>query len=191
MKSIICLALSCLLVGLLYVFMRQQFAAQDRKISDLTQLVASVVAELQHQMPPAALPPPPLPLEVKRMPERVTVSDDSESEGDTESDSESEGEESGEEDDDKKVEAKVEVVKKAPEEVKESSLLENAIELDDISIVLDLSEGTKTINLFDAPEAKPNYDKWTVKDLKDLVSKHGGPASLKTKMDLIDFLEKK
>ena len=62
-----------------------------------------------------------------------------------------------------------------------------------MSIVLDISEeGVKTINLFDAIESvKPNYEKWTVKELKDLALKEGGPASLKTKKDLIDFLEKK
>ena len=189
MNSIICLALSCLLVGLLYVYMRQQFAAQDRKISDLTQLVASVATELQQQTGPypfANAPKPP-PMEVKRLPERVTVSDDSESEADSdEEDSDSESEDENEET--KKVGKEKEV------EVKEEyPTIETEDIAEDMSIVLDISEeGVKTINLFDAIESvKPNYEKWTVKELKDLALKEGGPASLKTKKDLIDFLEKK
>ena len=186
MNSIICLALSCLLVGLLYVFMRQQFAAQDRKISDLTQLVASVASELQQSSSPVAPALPPQ-LEVKGMPEvahlseRVTVSDDSESDCDS-SDEESvaESEKSIEE---------VNVSKSLePKEFK----LENTLDIvEDISIVLDLNEGTKTINLFDEPSVKPNLEKLTVKDLKDLVAKESGPSSLKTKKELIEFLEKK
>jgi hypothetical protein len=177
MNAIICLALSCLLVGLLYVFMRQQLSAQDKKISDLTQLVVSVASQLQQQsgnlLSPAS--PPPSGVEVKRLPERVTVSDDSASEGETDSESESDSENEDEE------------VRKPVEEPE----LKNTIEVEDISIVLDLNDdSTKTINLFeDAP--KPNYEKLTVKDLKELVSKQGGPGSLKTKKELIDYLEKK
>jgi hypothetical protein len=188
MNSIICLALTCLLIGLLYVYMRQLFSAQDRKIGDLTQLVASVATELQQggvlpASPPSSTLPSSLPsssVEVKRLPERVTVSDDSESEGDTdnessESDSESESSETEQE----------------PTEIK----LENTIQVEeDISIVLDLCEdGTKTINLFETVDTTKiqNFDKLTVKELKELVAKVGGPGSLKTKKELIDFLEKK
>lgn len=203
MNSIICLALSCLLVGLLYVFMRQLFAAQDRKISDLTELVASVVTELQQQtLPPSISPPMPasLPaapmLEVKRLPERVTVSDDSESE----SDSDDDGSTTGDRDSDSEEEntkEKVQQKEKEPEpeeEVQVETILRNDVEIEDISLVLDLSEdaNTKTINLFETVEpVKPNYEKLTVKELKELAMKQGGPASLKTKKELVEFLEKK
>ena len=189
MNSIICLALSCLLVGLLYVYMRQQFAAQDRKIHDLTQLVASVATELQQQMGPYpfAAPPQP-PVEVKRLPERVTVSDDSESEADTDDESDSESEDEPEKEEVKKEEK----VKDIQIEKVEYPTIDTYDIVEDMSIELDISEETKTIKLFDAVEvAKPNYEKWTVKELKDLAVKEGGPASLKTKKDLIDFLEKK
>ena len=188
MNAIICLALSCLLVGLLYVFMRQQLSAQDKKISDLTQLVVSVASQLQQQsgnfLSPASPPSLPAPLEVTRLPERVTVSDDSESEGET--DSESESDNSEDEEEVRKVKQTIEPVEHAEVE------LQNTLDIvEDISIVLDLNDdSTKTINLFeDAP--KPNYEKLTVKDLKELVSKQGGPGSLKTKKELIDYLEKK
>jgi hypothetical protein len=191
MNSIICLALSCLLVGLLYVYMRQQFAAQDRKISDLTQLVASVATELQQQTGPYpfAAPPQLPPVEVKRLPERVTVSDDSESEGDTDDEYESESEEEVEKEE---VQKKEKAKSKEVEVKEEYPTIETEDIAEDLSIVLDISDGVKTINLFDNVEvAKPNYEKLTVKELKDLVLKEGGPASLKTKKDLIEFLEKK
>lgn len=198
MNSLICLALSSLLVGLLYVFMRQLFAAQDRKISDLTELVASVVTELQQQTLPPSISPPthaslPAPaLEVKRLPERVTVSDDSESESDSDDDSSTTNESDSEDGE----EVKKNVLEKAPEteEVQVETVLTNEVEIEDISITLDLSDSgkTKTINLFETVEpVKPNYEKMTVKELKELVAKQGGPGSLKTKKELIDFLEKK
>lgn len=192
MNSIICLALSCLLVGLLYVFMRQQFAAQDRKISDLTQLVASVASELQQSSSPVQPASPPQ-LEVKRLPEfarlpeRVTVSDDSESETDTDDESSVEGNAESDDDVIENVEVHVKKIVE-PEELP----FENTLDMvEDISIVLDLNEGTKTINLFDEVPSKPNLEKLTVKDLKDLVAKNNGPSSLKTKKELIEFLEKK
>ena len=195
MNSIICLALSCLLVGLLYVFMRQLFAAQDRKISDLTQLVASVASELQQNTNPVqpALPPQndikrvPMP-EGLRLPERVTVSDDSDSESEDESCNDAASEDS------EQSEEETELVKAPKKDIEietEDFELKNTLDIvEDISIVLDLNEGTKTINLFEDPP-KPNYEKLTVKDLKELVAKQGGPASLKTKKDLVDFLEKR
>jgi hypothetical protein len=76
------------------------------------------------------------------------------------------------------------------------------IEIDDLSdatpitkmeepIVVEISEQTKTINLFeDVPvPKKASFDKLNVKDLKDLVAKHGGPV-LKTKKEMVEFLEK-
>lgn len=204
MNSIICLALSCLLVGLLYVFMRQQFSAQDRKIHDLTQLVASVAAELQ-QGPegfcPAVAPalPPAAHLEVKRLPERVTVSDDSESESDESEDNDESDSESVDE-----APAVQKVTKLSPtaapaHEVEHEEIhfeakpsLVNTLEVvEDFSIILDLNEGTKTINLFESEATKTNYEKLTVKELKELVQKEAGPGSLKTKKELIEFLEKK
>lgn len=190
MNSIICLALSSLLIGLLYIYMRQQFSAQDRKINDLTQLVASVATELQQQgiapVSPACSAPlfcqvNSMPFECKRSPEKVTVSDDSDSESD-----------SDEDDDENELECENIKVERFEEVKKIDEPLVNSLQVEDLSIVLDLNEGTKTINLFEIEEVtKPNYEKWTVKELKELVVKEGGPGSLKTKKELIDFLEKK
>ena len=219
MKSFICLALSCLLIGLLYVYVRQQFAAQNSQIMQLTQLVSSMAHEIQH-VEPAALKAYDPPLEVKRLPERVTVSDDSESEGDSDEESDDEIEvcpvqkptqkhevvsdsedeiETVDADADLNVNVNVDVdvdvdlnvyVNVEPEEFKNEIIVQEPEE--EVSIVLNLSE-TKTINLFEemVEPRKVNYDKLTVKELKEMATKLGAPASLKTKKELIDFLEKK
>ena len=194
MKSFICLALSCLLIGLLYVYVRQQFAAQNNQIMQLTQLVSSMAHEIQH-VEPAVIKASGPPLEVKRLPERVTVSDDSESESDSEEESDDEIEvkcpvRPQKQEDSESEEEMDEMESIEPEELK-NELIVHAPE-DDVSIVLDLSE-TKTINLFEeiVEPRKVNYDKLTVKELKEMTSKLDAPASLKTKKELIEFLEKK
>ena len=193
MKSFICLALSCLLIGLLYVYVRQQFAAQNNQIVQLTQLVSSMAHEIQHVETPALKAYEP-PLEVKRLPERVTVSDDSESEGDSDEESNDEIERcpfqklTQPQKDDISSESEDEIEEIETEELKN----EIVVQEEEVSIVLDLSE-TKTINLFEemVEPRKVNYDKLTVKELKELASAHSAPASLKTKKELIEFLEKK
>ena len=199
MKSFICLALSCLLIGLLYVYVRQQFAAQNNQIVQLTQLVSSMAHEIQNTDPVPR--PPEQHLEVKRLPERVTVSDDSESEGDSEEESDDEEPKcpiphfnrapSGSVDsDDESVESMV----FAPIELKNEIVVETSIVEEFTPMVLDLAEETtKTINLFEeiVEPKKVNYDKLTVKELKEMASKFSAPASLKTKKELIEFLEKK
>lgn len=194
MKSFICLALSCLLIGLLYVYVRQQFAAQNNQIMQLTQLVSSMAHEIQHVEPAAAKAIEP-PLEVKRLPERVTVSDDSESESDSEEESDEEMEIScpvrrPQEESESESESEDEIESVEPEELKNELIVPPHEE--EVSIVLDLSE-TKTINLFEeiVEPRKVNYDKLTVKELKEMAGKLDAPASLKTKKELIDFLEKK
>ena len=204
MNSIICLALSSLLIGLLYIYMRQQFSAQDRKINDLTQLVASVATELQQQgiapaspacCAPVFCPAPTMPFDFKRLPEKVTVSDDSDSESDSdedETDNENDNENENGNGNDNELECENIKVERFEEVKKKQEPLLNSLQVEDLSIVLDLNEGTKTINLFEIEEVtKRNYEKWTVKELKELVIKEGGPGSLKTKKELIDFLEKK
>ena len=195
MKSFICLALSCLLIGLLYVYVRQQFAAQNNQIVQLTQLVSSMAHEIQHVETPALKAYEP-PLEVKRLPERVTVSDDSESEGDSDEESTDEIErcpfqkltQPQTQKDDISSESEDEIEEIETEELKN----EIVVQEEEVSIVLDLSE-TKTINLFEemVEPRKVNYDKLTVKELKELASALSAPASLKTKKELIEFLEKK
>jgi hypothetical protein len=148
--------------------------------------------EIQHVEPVAAKAIEP-PLEVKRLPERVTVSDDSESESDSEEESDEEMEVScpvrrPQEESESESEDEIESVE--PEELKNELIVPPHEE--EVSIVLDLSE-TKTINLFEeiVEPRKVNYDKLTVKELKEMAGKLDAPASLKTKKELIDFLEKK
>jgi hypothetical protein len=210
MKSFICLALSCLLIGLLYVYMRQQFAAQNMQIGQLKQLVTTMAQEFQqgHCKNELEATPDPVGSTIKKIittqEHRVTVSDDSESEDDDEAEDDEEYEEE-EEDEAEDVEVEVEVEVTVKEETKVQKL-ENTleidesmrIEVDDLSdstnepIVLDISEQTKTINLFEESPPVPKkaiLEKLSVKELKEMVSSKGGP-SLKTKKEMVEFLEK-
>lgn len=222
MKSFICLALSCLLIGLLYVYMRQQFAAQNMQINQLKQLVTTMAQEFQPGHCKREVD-----VEVEAEPEgaptvkvvitkedRVTVSDDSESEddeSDEEDDHEDDHEDEHEDEDDHVLMRNLEPVIKLEKvgvgvdvgvdvETKEE---EPKIEIDELSeneksdddnepIVLDISEQTKTINLFDDPPPAPKkvvLDKLSAKELKEMVTSKGGPL-LKTKKEMIEFLEK-
>ena len=91
MKSFICLAISCLLIGLLYVYMRQQFAAQNLQIQNIKEMISSMAEEMGKQEEPKQ---PPKQISAERHP-RVPVSDDSESE---DSSSEEESDEESSED---------------------------------------------------------------------------------------------
>jgi len=204
MKSFICLALSCLLIGLLYVYMRQQFAAQNMQIGQLKQLVTTMAQEFQqgHCKNDLETTPDPVGSTIKKIittqEHRVTVSDDSESEDDDEAQDDDEYEE---EEEDEAEDVEVEVKEETKVQKLENTLeIDESmrIEVDDLSdstnepIVLDISEQTKTINLFEESPPVPKkaiLEKLSVKELKEMVSSKGGP-SLKTKKEMVEFLEK-
>ncbi len=92
MKSFICLAVSCVLVGLLYVYVRQQVTSQNAQISKLSDIVKTLAQEITR------------PKDVERAPfsmieehvaddlssHREVVSDDEEDDSENESDEEEE-----------------------------------------------------------------------------------------------------
>lgn len=177
MKAFVCLAISCLLIGLLYVYVRQQFAAQTSQINQLTGLIKTMAAELT----PKAIEKE---KEIERvLDDRIEVSDDSESESD-DSDSDS----------DEEIRLEPKVIRLEPVEAKADSprsvdvlpleLSEFAMDLPETleEAVLDIS--SKKINI------EPNYDSWSLKDLKAKISELGGPT-LKTKKLMVEYLEKK
>ena len=168
MKSFVCLALSCLLIGLLYVYMRQQFAAQAVQIEQLRGLVRSIANEIQVVEPQRVSPPT---FEPKV--ERLAVSDDSESEEDDCSSD-------GETDDETCDGETLEVTETLQEEVV-------PISVEEVSVEIEVSE-TKSIQIATEPVKPKNLEKLTLKELKDLAV--GAPASVKTKKDLIAFIEK-
>lgn len=181
MKAFVCLAISCLLIGLLYVYVRQQFAVQTNQITQLTGLIKTMAAELT----PKAIEKE-KEKEIERvLDDRIEVSDDSDSESD----------DSGSESDEEP-----RVVRLDPEATPPVSVFRtdsprsvDVLPLEISEFALDLPEtleeavidiSSKKINI------EPNYESWSLKDLKAKISELGGP-SLKTKKLMVEYLEKK
>ena len=179
MKAFVCLAISCLLIGLLYVYVRQQFAVQTNQIAQLTGLIKTMAAELT----PKAIEPK----EKEIVDDRIEVSDDSESESD---DSDSESDEEAPRVIRLDPEAKVEI---PPVVRTESPRSVDVLPLEISEFALDLPE-TLEEAVLDISSKKivieTNYESWSLKDLKAKISELGGP-SLKTKKLMVEYLEKK
>ena len=175
MKAFVCLAISCLLIGLLYVYVRQQFAFQTNQIGQLTNLIKTMATEIVPRQEIKAAEP-------EERPERIEVSDDSCSETDSECSSDEEEPvkcvelevELKEPVNELKV-AKVETLDDLPELMVEEI---GAIEAEEIDI------SSKKITM------ETNYEAWSLKDLKAKISEMGGPT-LKTKKLMLEYLEKK
>lgn len=182
MKAFVCLAISCLLIGLLYVYVRQQFAFQSNQISQLTNLIKTMAVEISPKKEDLRE------LKMDPVDDRIEVSDDSCSETDSETDSDEEEEpvkrfelpkieiEPVNELKVAKVEAKVEAPELGVELVELPELVVDDIEADDLS--------SKKITI------ETNYEAWSLKDLKAKISEMGGPT-LKTKKLMLEYLEKK
>ena len=181
MKAFVCLAISCLLVGLLYVYVRQQLAAQNNQIGELSRFIRGMAAEVIPEKElkvvkeeyPSFVPP-----DEKQL--LIEVSDDSDSDSDTESDTSEVAER-----------PKLDVLRTVDISILESpkltalpdlvpDLLPELIE-PDIEVV---EETAKKIVL------EANYEQWSLKELKEKITQMGGP-NLKTKKLMIEYLEKK
>jgi hypothetical protein len=164
MKAFVCLAISCLLIGLLYVYVRQQFAAQNNTIGELSRFIRGMAAEVTEK-------------EIKVVQEDekedkqvlIEVSDDSESDSDSESESGDEG-------------ADIRTFDIESVKVEMPELLEPEVLPEIIEVVVE--ETAKKIVL------ETNYEQWSLKELKEKISGMGGP-NLKTKKLMIEYLEKK
>jgi len=185
MKSILCLGISILLIGLVYFYLRQQLQSLERHVSELK----SIIRMMASQDSAPELPPP------EPQQELVCVSDD---DTDCESASDDESEPADEPDED----PVLVVPEPAKEQVAQMHIMvpganfmqvfetmtfrtdefasEPALEIEEIE---EISEAPKQITLTE------NYDGLSVKELKELVASRGGP-SLKTKQQLIAFLQK-
>jgi hypothetical protein len=203
MKAFLCLIAITALVGLLYVYMRQQLQSVNAQIEQLRELTKSMALELRddRDREPVAAPSSPT-VSTPIAPRLYVVSDDSESEDDTDEESDDDSV------DDIQIQEMVKVAKiEAPVEAKvepkvevKSVVVENLdfqveeletkvekvnseVELD---LILDITEDAKVINV----DMSAKLESYSVKELKDMVAAKGGPASLKTKKAMIDFLEK-
>lgn len=200
MNTFLCLAITFLLAGLMFMYVRNQMTALESKVSNLTEAVRALAEPTKE------------PILLEPQLKRCYVSDDSESED--ESDEETEAPKVEEP---KVEEPKVEEVQPTIEGLEdlreladpqvhvrvipmnmasmmqmlnapvEFTKMQNSVTLDlDISESLDPLE-VEDVKIEDA--TKPNYDAMNVKELKELATSKGAPASLKTKKALIEFLQ--
>ena len=184
MNAFMCLAISSLLVGLLFIYMRQQVSGLEKRVDQLT----SVVKTLAHGLPKEAEAPEPEPEVTEVFAEtKVYVSDDSDSESDCD-------------------EVQCEEVKcdfmlepSGVLVIDETNILEmmsrvmqhppqqniEVFDMDNIPVEVEYNNEPKQIVI------EGVYDSLSVKELKEKVAALGGPASLKTRKALLEFLAKK
>jgi hypothetical protein len=203
MKSFVCLAISCLLIGLLYVYVRQQFAIQTTQISQLTGIIRSMAVEMTPE--PKKEEPA---IEVAKLgPERIDVSDDSESDDDSDCDSEHSSTEVEPEISNFVVDDFVDPPKLSSFKVDQGFGDRSATFVVDRSAAgafiierpADVIHGPEVVELSLLEETvlepprqiviETNYESWSMKDLKEKISQMGGP-NLKTKKLMLEFLEK-
>ena len=196
MKAFISLAISMLMVGLLYVYVRQQFALLENHVNELKNVIKMMAL-------PAPEEKPELKVEKRPAEELVCVSDDSEDETDDEED---EDVEEAEEYTEKPRPQVAHVMMQGgdlmhlmqqmsfpgafPFEGAEPALeieeVETVVKLDASAsdlpdlVISELTDKVVTLN--------PSYESMSVKELKEKVQLQGGP-SLKTKKQLIEYLE--
>lgn len=188
---LICLAISCGLIGLLFLYIRQKLYVFEMRINTISDIVRELTQELAG---PRQF----------NLQERVTIK--AESESDSDSESESEEDESDNEtdcesqsDDSEHSEVEIEVEVEDINEITVVKSESDVIELDLgtplENIVLD--DETDKIEVSDDEDIKmvviekSLYDGLSVKELKAKVAELGGPSNLKTKKALLEFLEKK
>jgi len=173
MKAFISLAISMLLVGLLYVYVRQQFALLENHISELKNVIKLLA---QPAEAPETAP-------VEKRVELVAVSDD---ESDSESDkSEGESDDEVEEAEPAMQEQVAHVMMHGTDILQMMQQMsfpqfeehEPAIEIEEVA------EEPKVVVL------DSSYESMSVKELREKVQLLGGP-SLKTKKQLVEYLEK-
>ena len=171
----ICLAITCLLVGLLYVYVRQQLKYQNDQLEQLMGMVKCMVV-------PQEIPR----LETQRLPTKVVVSDDESDESDDESESdESSAVESVK---DQEITEVNDVVNEGADitELSTSDMVAcdeiKEIKMDDMASMLNIIGVDISCMLHPV-----DLETLSVKELRSKVAEVGGPT-LKTKRDMIQYL---
>jgi hypothetical protein len=181
MKMFICLAITCLLVGLLYVYVRQQLKYQNDQMEQLMGMVKCIVAPHEHEIPR---------LEPRSL-TKVVVSDD-----ESEESEESEAEES-EESDSESIESvepplmvdpvTVDTPKNEVEEVTELSTSDMVCDIKEVKVD-DMANMLNIIGVDISCVLRPvDLETLSVKELRSKVAEVGGPT-FKTKREMIQYL---
>jgi hypothetical protein len=182
MKAFICLAISMLLVGLLYVYVRQQFALIENHVNELKNVIKMLA------LPPAEASEPEVKAE-RPAEELVCVSDDSEEESDEEDEVE-DAEEFAPAPQVAHVMMQGHDLMHLMQQMSfPGAFVESAVEIEEVGAVEELPE-LEISELSDKVVVlSPSYENMSVKELREKVQLQGGP-SLKTKKQLVDYLEK-
>ena len=190
MKILICLAMSCGLTAILYLYLKQRLSMIETRLNTLTDLAQTLASEL-YQKEKQQLGQEP-------RPELVDESSESESEDETDSDDESDSDSKSEE---YEVISDIHLNEVNLEQTKQIPLNET-IELEVDPIVVfkkDEIVNEPNVTLIEVSDDESSVKQVTVdsefsqlslKDLKQKVNDLGGPP-LKTKQALINFLKKK
>ena len=231
MKAFICLAISLLLIGLLYVYVRQQFVLLENHVEELKsviKLMAQPEVKVKVEKKEEAC---------EAMPKMICVSDDeSDSESDDESTHANVPQYENPSSDEKRSIHHFNTMQHMGENVQVAQMMmqgndlmhlmqqlsfpqfgvsgmeiedvtEPAVEIEDVTepaveieeltnlvensfaSVMEIEEIT-TLDLGVKKVSVNGYENLSVKDLKEKVQQQGGPSSLKTKKQLIEYLEK-
>lgn len=191
------LGITCLTLVLLYVFMKNRFEFYDNKIDLLFNVYQKLVMDMQQ--PQTKL------LDVncgellckshegmcKSRP--IIVSDDESSDSDSDDsctvNTDDSDEESYREDIPELKMDKIIILKQEEPEFDTRSVEEIKIsKLDDVECIEPIESVENTVELSNHSEKKI-FSKLTVKELKQLVADVNGPSTLKTKQELIQYLE--
>lgn len=212
MNTFLCLAITFLLAGLMFMYVRNQMTALEGKVSNLTEAVRTLAEPVKESRQEELPQNPPLLT-------RCYVSDDSESEDESEDeDCEAKARETPEQPNVEEVEKVEEVddltmVKLNDNEVQvrvipmnmasmsnmmqmlnvpvEFTKMQESVTIDlDMSEIVDIGANVEVEEVGAVDEVpKMNYESMSVKELKELAAAKGAPASLKTKKALTEFLQ--
>ena len=197
MKTFICLAISCLLVGLLYVYVRQQFAQQSAQITSLAEMMRSVAEEVANSKTRTDLKCLSMPMHAVQSFDPVVVEDASESDTDEEGETDDEGSDS---EADERQPVSDDEVEDDRKQVQTDQIMEYVINVPAPTISEappSMEEITEVILNSEEPSLAKvvvletsNFEEWSMKQLKEKVNQMGGPGSLRSKKAMVEFLEK-
>jgi len=187
MNTFLCLAITFLLAGLIFIYVRNQITALESKMFHLTEAVRSLAEPLKADTEPLSEPA------TEPQLKRCYVSDDSESDSDEESEHATVVDlEEFNASDTKFVE-----LKEVPEmEVRMIPLtMTNVMQIMNAPLAPfefeRVNEATIDVHVEDPVievEGTPDFEKMTMKELKDLAVAKGAPSSIRSRKALIDFL---
>lgn len=169
----ISLAITCLLAGLVYIYVRQELSRQNAQIEQLT-LMVKCFMDAQVKQEPA---------KPRENFTRVVVSDDSES-------SDDEPDESADESEDESV---VECPPLEPEwpVINEVAEVIEEISTSDMTEVKHIELAASDVFFSISVGALGDVESLNVKELKAKVAEMGGPSSLKKRNELIEYIKNK